>query len=103
MDFGITMNKIQLGGIWLDDCRIPYDDGVDNGRHPANLLVCDDILNDGRLLTSKKCKAEYVEDNMFGSNVRRAAEKTYNDSGSFSRYFDLDKWFDMKEQLEKTD
>lgn len=76
------------GVTWLDDARIPTDDIIEmgarpksvggilnvvdelrepyqqnpRGRYPANLLVSDDIFNDGRC------------------------------SDSYSRYFDLDKW-----------
>jgi hypothetical protein len=34
---------------WFDDCRIPFVDNETNtqGRFPANLLVSDDMLNDG--------------------------------------------------------
>lgn len=59
------------GVTWFDDCRIPAEKGDephgghDSGRFPANLLVSDDVLNDG---------------------------KTNKSGGSFSRYFDLDKW-----------
>ncbi len=79
------------GITWLDDCMIPYSDkekapkewsgysggyGIKNpnkdykggantqGRYPANLLVSDDVLNDGE------------------------NEK----SGSFSKFFSLDNW-----------
>ncbi len=89
--------KNQKGITWLDDCRIPYDglppsgSGIHNGddiyesglkstkpnttseqgRFPANLLVSDDILNIGidQLNTNQPL-----------------------DSGSYSRYFSLDKW-----------
>ncbi len=76
------------GVTWLDDCRIPYEyedtpkphwstrseffgvePGIVNpqGRFPANLLVSDDALSPG-----------------------------LGDTGSFSRYFDLDTWFEKK-------
>lgn len=83
------------GITWLDNCRIPSEDPWkatsapdirgnaysannsgkkrlsvstphDNGRFPANLLVSDDVLNDG----------------------------IAGDGGSYSRFFDLDKWFE---------
>ena len=88
---------------WLDDCRIPikkgdephggYGDEVigfgpfDNkagakwkksptaylGRFPANILVSDDILNEGKTTSSSKSKQS-------------------DNNNSFSRYFDLDAW-----------
>ncbi len=113
------------GVTWLDDCRIPSettieyksrlnhnsnlnDDGWNkigqeqelsqtNKRFPANLLVSDDVLNDGTVrksgdlsplhnFTSKKTE------NVYGEYVRN--EKAFSgDSGSYSRFFDLDKWF----------
>ncbi len=90
------------GITWLDDCRIPikkgdeprggYGDEVigfgpfDNkagakwkkspsahlGRFPANLLVSDDVLNEGKIASNGKSKLP--------------------DKESFSRYFDLDAW-----------
>jgi len=86
--------KNKKGVTWLDDCRVPYagrsdkeenqreqkygstttffggkplgDYTNDKGRFPANLVVNDDALNDG------------------------------GDSGSFSRYFDMDKWWEER-------
>lgn len=83
------------GIMWLDDCRIPFVDGNDvwetpkkprsnvgiklskgnenrqdanqQGRFTPNLLVCDDMLNDGSIVSDK---------------------------GTNSRYYDLDLWFD---------
>ncbi len=100
--FAAQALKNRKGITWLDDCRIPiqkgdephggYGDKVigfghfDNkagvkwkespaahlGRFPANLLVSDDVLNDGKIASSSKSKLP--------------------DSDSFSRYFDLDAW-----------
>lgn len=91
------------GITWFDDCRIPvakgdeprggYGDEVigfgpfDNkagakwkesptahlGRFPANLLVSDDVLNDGKIVSG-------------------AESKLPANGGFFSRYFDLDAW-----------
>lgn len=63
------------GITWLDDCRIPAGDGdIEHGRFPANILVSDDALNDGKIYRSKD----------------------YGDVGSFSKYFDLDAWYKAK-------
>lgn len=67
-----------------------------NGRFPANLLVSDDILNDGidRKGVSGGGPIEYGGGGDFDDNLNRQPVKNYyNDSGSFSRYFDLDFWF----------
>jgi len=114
------------GVTWLDDARIPFEENptgvygtsnktctptfnasVDqhdfrssphqNGRFPANLLVSDDVLNDGKIRSSCKSSKEHEEYNpeqfKFGGGVS-SPNNQYDDSGSFSRYFDLDKWFD---------
>ncbi len=72
------------------------------GRFPANLLVSDDVLNDGVVRTScrsSKAHPEYNPDQFkFGGGLS-SPNNQYEDSGSFSRYFDLDAWFEK--QLEK--
>ncbi len=68
------------------------------GRFPANLLVSDDVLNDGSDHKSGELKAGTIEhDNKggvtYGEYKGREVEQTKaSDSGSFSRYFDLDAW-----------
>jgi DNA modification methylase len=67
------------------------------GRFPANLLVCDDVLNDG--VTHKSGKdvnhtTEFKSKGHFGMAEHVYNKETnYGDSGSFSRYYDLDKWY----------
>lgn len=97
------------GVTWLDDCRIPSDNnehfvntvknaetGDDTnwkkgsgfhkefeptnsskGRFPANLLVSDDALH---------------KSHVYGDYRGVPSKISYGNSGSFSRYFDLDKW-----------
>jgi DNA modification methylase len=71
------------------------------GRFPANLLVENDVLNDGKITKSKQVKFEKgslkfggIYNN--GKNYYNTKNFTsgFNDSGSFSRYFSLDSWFD---------
>lgn len=64
------------------------------GRFPANLLVSDDVLNDGTITKSgqnnvRQQEGKFVEHNLGGAGL---AQKSHPDSGSYSRYFDLDKW-----------
>jgi transcriptional regulator with XRE-family HTH domain len=74
------------------------------GRFPANLLVSVDALNDGQ--EHETHKGQYDNSNassMFGIgtgvfNKERVVAQE-NQSGSFSRYFDLDKWFNEKLKL----
>ena len=133
----VKRNKVALGGIWLDDCRIPYEnenDGLplvmykdksknlnyyredgratgdfvienknNTGRFPANLLVMDDILNDGTISKSSVFPDDFnggignAKNSYDGRNNNKWRMKNtggYSDSGSFSRYFNLDKWFE---------
>ncbi len=71
------------------------------GRFPANLLVSDDVLNDGRVTNGTRSNRGLRADirgNRFCATDGRLlpdsdSERGYTDSGSFSRYFDLDKWW----------
>jgi site-specific DNA-methyltransferase (adenine-specific) len=69
----------------------------EEGRFPANLLVSDNILDNG-----KETKGNYIEKpsvcdeeaNTWGGTVQRnRGERGYDDSGGFSRYFSLDAWW----------
>lgn len=76
----------------------------ETGRFPANLLVSDDMLNDGVITQYNKNRTdngtylgghrkEYVgtDDN---DVVKQIKGQFFNDKGSNSRYYDIDKWFD---------
>jgi len=124
------LTKQGLGSTWLDDCRIPYGGETPNmggrknakmggdqpygfkiegrpdtpntvGRFPANLLVSDDVLNDGQ---DRKSNSRDTIDNVesrvstFGASPNRKVIRIA-DSGSFSRYFDLDKWWEERIKL----
>jgi hypothetical protein len=107
---------------WFDDCRIPFVDGGwgtrhnkeypewkgaknfthpeqilsqdTRGRFPANLLVCDDMLNDGVISkTTQKNKVVKNTTQMFNYSPQREYPEI-NDKGTNSRYYDIDKWFD---------
>lgn len=129
--------KYSKGVCWIGDCRIPFVDegdmsyGIENkkeqkiygggngfirgvynpkteGRFTPNLLVCDDMLNDGSVSKSVKSKRGGVVDSNSGTyswNIGNT-EKIENymcgvdDKGSNSRYYNLDLWFDkMLERL----
>lgn len=121
VDQALTNGK---GITWLDDGRIPtgdnwtrdagftpchegYGNGAfcnknegsmnPNGRFPANLLVSDDVLDDGRTVISSGGNAnnQFRRNNaIYGHGTERVvkADPGYGDSGGFSRYFSLDKW-----------
>ena len=126
------------GVTWLEDLRIPFksDDkpqriakrgnlnstsserkygykecveiGSPLGRFAANLLVQDDVLNDGVTTTSKgglvKAGAGFNKVKGFGVNTTKGGEPTQpitmtpTDEGSFSRYFDMDAWWEDRKQ-----
>jgi hypothetical protein len=72
------------------------------GRFTPNLLVCDDMLNDGSVNKSrdrKKPSNTITKPNInFGGGIKDNNE--YSDKGTNSRYYDLDLWFDkMLEKL----
>jgi len=80
-----------------------------DGRFPANLLVSDDVLNDGKNSKGSHNQIFITEKtSKFGcSGSQIGFNNGYNDSGSFSRYFDLDKWWEEKikqlpESVQKT-
>ena len=63
------------------------------GRFPANLLVSNDILNDGIERKTGWTDEDDKVKSIF-SSIKIEQTKHYNDSGSYSRYFDLDKWWE---------
>jgi len=78
------------------------------GRFAANLLVQNDVLNDGVTTTSKgglvKAGAGFNKVKGFGVNTTKGGEPTQpitmtpTDEGSFSRYFDMDAWWEDRKQ-----
>jgi hypothetical protein len=110
---------------WIDDCRIPFVDGGwgtrnqdtktifgsnglnttpngkqnDLGRFPANLLVSDDMLNDGVISKSVKGRNDIGSSTYGGNSLLNSKTKMnntdrgFNDKGTNSRYYDIDKWF----------
>jgi len=72
-----------------------YDPVNSQGRFPANLLVSDDALNDGRSWKGKPSDKKAGQ--IFGSDlIYQSCLGQKGDSGSFSRYFSLDAWFAKK-------
>lgn len=73
----------------------------EQGRFPANLLVSDDVLNDGRITKGKVGANGYwgfQDKKGWNKNdipyYSKEKDNQISDSGSYSRYFSLDKWFD---------
>jgi hypothetical protein len=117
--------KYAKGIMWLDDCRIPfvendipsggygsatitygnayeYNGGAGqtkhNGRFTPNLLVCDDMLNDGSVSKSQKTNGvnigRFPNTIKTGVQYQKEYERGFEDKGTNSRYYDLDLWFD---------
>jgi hypothetical protein len=115
--------KYSKGIMWLSDCRIPFVDEGDTtinhntqpgsfvgsfgssetiykentkGRFTPNLLVCDDMLNDG----IKPNKGHRAKTKVTGYGEFGGGKSEYHGIGEYmevdskSRYYDLDKWFD---------
>ncbi|MCK4446972.1 MAG: site-specific DNA-methyltransferase [Candidatus Marinimicrobia bacterium] len=90
------------------------ESNISQGRFPANLLVSNDVLNDGRIRISKWGNDTRKHLNPFTPNPindsykkMKDASRFKNDRGSFSRYFDLDRWWEEKikqlpESVQKT-
>ena len=69
------------------------------GRFPANLLVQDDVLNDGKTTKSTGGLGDINVETKFGQTSNRIQKPfNYQDEGSFSRYYDLDSWWEERIQ-----
>jgi hypothetical protein len=118
--------KYAKGVSWIEDTRIPFVDEVrtipvhskdkktdetlfglhptiqhhreitTQGRFTPNLLVCDDMLNDGIVRKSDynpNAEVKQYGGGNFGGG-KTNSNNGYGDAGSSSRFYDLDKWFD---------
>ena len=106
------------GVTWLDDGRIPFTEtfsdidvmrtrksapgftagiewteGNSKGRFPANLLVSDDVLNDGKVWrgATDNHKASSIYGNQMRDRQKGWGKENF---GSYSRYFSFDAWFE---------
>lgn len=121
--------RYSKGVCWVDDTRIPYINEIPNiggranhgrgdgygfaaihdeikpntqGRFTPNLLVCDDMLNDGiKPNKGHRSKSKVTGYGEFGGGKSEYYGKgEYMEVDSKSRYYDLDMWFNkMIEQL----
>jgi len=74
-----------------------------DGRFPANLLVSDDVLNDGQVYDGQNGATTGNEPStkergtIYGDFTEMSNPSIpRNDAGSFSRYYDLDKWWEER-------
>ena len=87
----------QKGGVvWTPEKEWKQDverQAHEKGRFPANLLISDDVIDDGRnhlggTFPKRRGKTEY-----FGlDNLKSGYVGRLNDSGGYSRFFSLDAW-----------
>ena len=91
--------KHGAGALDIDGCRIPIKDQI--GRFPANVLCTDDALNDGVIIKStggNESKFKPENRNTYSKEFLDAQIKDgryglgFGDTGSKSRYFDIDVW-----------
>ena len=81
--------------------KIEYNESaIPDGRFAANLIVQDDVLNDG----VKRSKGKHTDSGsasggIWHESTGKPAGRTYGDEGSFSRFYDLDSWW--KSQIHK--
>ena len=71
----------------------------DKGRFPANILVSDDALNDGRTWEGKKGYDATSGDTLYELGMTKpkiTRDSGVSEHGSFSRYFSLDAWWGEK-------
>lgn len=80
------------------------------GRFAANLLISDDILNDGIHRKSKHNPnpSAALDGNTWGGTIQtNRGPRGFDDEGSFSRYFSLDAWWEdrvkkLPEEIQRT-
>jgi hypothetical protein len=100
-------NKGSLGSIqnkWETDSLRAIESTFDisKGRFPANIIVSDDMLNDGSVSKGIKSNRGGAVDSNSGTyswnegNTKNVEKYLcgFNDKGTNSRYYDIDKWFE---------
>jgi len=100
-NMGTAVYALSDGRKTLPTNKLSKDDYEQpQGRFTPNLLVCDDILNDGSKNKSTVYKGNLLDirGNKYGIDAAQKLDygydRGYADEGTNSRYYDLDKWFD---------
>jgi DNA modification methylase len=69
----------------------------DKGRYPANLLVSDNAVDIGKITKSPHNDGvRQFSDTVFNLGLTTGIKREIGDSGDFSRYFDIDKWWESQ-------
>jgi len=95
----VNAGKMYRGNSLLKSKTEATIGGSKKGRFPANLLVSDDVLNDGKITKASKKSKGCGKGDIWNKFVGKPAGDTYGDEGSYSRYFSLDSWW--QERLKK--
>ena len=106
-DLKPNRSKKVYGGNSLLDSKTEYTntDYNQQGRFTPSLLVCDDMLNDGKITKTTASKGHIRKGNVLGDTRTPVAAGQFgdgawiegtniNDKGSSSRFYNLDLWFD---------
>jgi len=64
------------------------------GRFPANLLVSDDMLNDGTITKQNPRNYNNKGDNKIFVGAGKGENYSNGDKGTNSRYYNIDRWFE---------
>ena len=108
----IGIDKLSYGQVENAE-RLEYEQNTD-GRFPANLLVSDNVLDDGKITKTnvkagiRKAGNEFGQDSGWNDHTNVDSIRTgISDSGGYSRYFSLDSWFQknikqLPEPVQKT-
>jgi len=80
--------------------NVPFVEGIaskphEQGRFPANIICTDDALNDGVMTKSGSITKDIIQNNPIKFNASSSGVSTARhngDTGSKSRYFDIDVW-----------
>lgn len=94
-DVGFTTQPLNPKTGWNNNSMKHLEYDSSRGRFPANLIVSDDALNDGKPQNMGHVpkKAMTGKPVTYGKYNNQLNEESYlEDEGSFSRYFDLDAW-----------
>jgi DNA modification methylase len=97
---GGSLGDGNIYGVAKDKTRTEPYRSNEKGRFPANLLVSDDVLNDGTDWTAGGGFPSDIGPKTRGIYGEYQGLKRdpfcYGDEGSFSRYFSLDAWWERK-------
>ena len=102
-NMGTAVYALSDGRKTLPTNKLSKDDYQQpQGRFTPNLLVCDDLLNDGSITLSQGGNSTNIGGfiTAYADESKRGVKSGFGDKGTNSRYYDLDTWFDkMLERL----